>query len=618
MSTSHPADAPALAAFLEGFAQARAGLTAPGAPFELMELPNGEGPPMRAFRHAFADLPALLDAGRAHGDKEFIVQDADRWTFARFFAAADALAGRLQAELGLQPGERVALALRNRPEWAVAFAAAALAGGVPVPMNSFGLHDELVAALRLIQPRVLVADTARLDRIGTDLDAGLAVVEVGEGPAGAPAAGPRGGHPAVRAWPAMAAPGGPAVVRAAPRPEDPALILFTSGATSEAKGVVSSHRAVCQALFNIDFIGAVSAMTSPQAIAGFMQRGFAPTTLTAVPLFHVSGLHAQLLSSLRHGRRLVFMRRWDAAQALALIRDERVTQFNGAPSMVLQLLEQPGFDREGAARSLGGLGFGGAGLPQRLIDRAGQAMAGTMTGIGFGLTETNGVGAAASGRLFEQAPRSAGALSPLMDCRVVDEEGAALPPGQAGEIWLRGPTLMSGYWRAPQATAQALAGGWFRTGDIGLLDAHGLLHVVDRIKDVVNRNGEKIASAEVESCLLQHPGVAEAAVYAVPDACTGEAVVAEVVPRAGSLLDADDLRAFAAARLAAYKVPRDLLVRTQPLPRNPAGKVLKAALKAALASAPEATREATPEATPEAPPASPGSPPAGAQPPLHG
>jgi long-chain acyl-CoA synthetase len=323
-------------------------------------------------------------------------------------------------------------------------------------------------------------------------------------------------------------------------------------------------------------------MTSPQAMAGFMQRGFAPTTLTAVPLFHVSGLHAQLLISLRHGRRLVFMRRWDPARALELIRDEHITQFNGAPSMVLQLLELPDFDRAGAARSLGGLGFGGAGMPQRLIDQVGRHMASTMTGIGFGLTETNGVGAAASGMLFEQSPHAAGAVSPLMECRIADEQGQSLPAGQAGEIWLRGVSLMQGYWQQPEATARALQGGWFRTGDVGMLDEHGLLRVVDRIKDVINRNGEKIAAAEVESCLMMHPEVLEVAVYGVPDATTGEAVVAEVVPRPGSQPEPEELRRHAAQHLAAYKVPLHVLLRTEPLPRNPAGKSLKPPLREAF------------------------------------
>ena len=566
-----------VASFLDGFAKTRAGLTAPGAPFELVELTDAEGQSFMAFKNAFAQLPALLNAGRAHGAKEFIVQEGDRWSFDRLFAAADALAGHLQHTLGVQPGDRVAIAMRNRPEWAVAFVAASLAGAVPVPLNSYGLHDELAAALRLTTPRVLVADTTRLQRLGSTSATLVAhVVEVRE--SSELATSPH-------TLEVLTAPGGPVAHAPSPSPEDPALILFTSGATSEAKGVVSSHRAVCQALFNIDFIGAISAMTSPQAMAGFMQRGFAPTTLTAVPLFHVSGLHAQLLISLRHGRRLVFMRRWDPAHALELIRDEHITQFNGAPSMVLQLLEQPGFDRAGAARSLGGLGFGGAGMPQRLIDQVGRHMASTMTGIGFGLTETNGVGAAASGLLFEQSPHAAGAVSPLMECRIADEQGQSLPTGQAGEIWLRGASLMQGYWQQPEATARALQGGWFRTGDVGMLDEHGLLRVVDRIKDVINRNGEKIAAAEVESCLMMHPEVLEVAVYGVPDATTGEAVVAEVMPRPGSQPEPEELRRHAAQHLAAYKVPLHVLLRTEPLPRNPAGKALKSPLREAFLQA---------------------------------
>ena len=564
-------------AFFQGFAKTRAGLTSPGAPFELVELTDAQGQTFKAFKNAFPHLPALLSAGRAHGAKEFIVQEGERWSFDSLFAAADALAGHLQHTLGVQQGDRVAIAMRNRPEWAAAFVAASLAGAVPVPLNSYGLHEELAAALRLTTPRVLVADSLRLQRLGSSAaDLVAHVVEVAE---------PNEAAVSPLNLEALMAPGGPLATAVAPGPDDPALILFTSGATSEAKGVVSSHRAVCQALFNIDFIGAVSAMTSPEAIAGFMQRGFAPTTLTAVPLFHVSGLHAQLLSSLRHGRRLVFMRRWEPARALELIRDEHITQFNGAPSMVLQLLEQPGFDRSGAARSLGGLGFGGAGMPQRLIDHVGRHMAGTMTGIGFGLTETNGVGAAASGMLFEHSPQAAGAVSPLIECQIVDDQGHALPIGQAGEIWLRGVSLMQGYWQRPDATARALQGGWFRTGDVGMLDEHGLLRVVDRIKDVINRNGEKIAAAEVESCLMLHPAVLEVAVYGVPDVTTGEAVVAEVVPRPGSHPDAEELRRHAAQHLAAYKVPLHVLLRTEPLPRNPAGKALKPPLREAFLTA---------------------------------
>ncbi len=549
----------------------RAQLTAPGAPFETVEV-EIDGHPLRAYRNAFPTLPALITSARTHGNKPFIRYQGETWTFDRFFAEADALAAQLQA-WGVQPGERVAIAMRNRPEWAVVFAAAALIGAVPAPLNSFGLGEELHAALGDVEPRVFACDTERLARIGGETRvAGCRILCVGESemPAGVTdyrIVATRAAEPA--SSPALA-------------PDDPALILFTSGATSRAKGVLSSHRAVCQALFNIDYIGALSGMTSPEAVAALMAKGLPPTTLTAVPLFHVSGLHAQLLSALRNGRQLVFVSRWDPAQALEVIRDERITQFNGAPSMVMQLLAQQGFDDPAQTGTLAGLGFGGAGLPQRLIDEVMQRRPNSLSGIGFGLTESNGVGAAASGALFAYQPRSSGLTSPIVEVRIADADGQPLPPGEQGEIWLRGVTIMTGYWRNPEATAAAMHDGWFRTGDVGYLDDEGFLFVVDRIKDVINRCGEKIAAAEVESCLLQQPDVLEAAVFAVPDEETGEAIAAVVSVREASGLDAQTLRAHVGAHLAAYKVPAVVHVLTDALPRNPAGKLLKAQLRKAF------------------------------------
>lgn len=547
-------------------AQTVAALTAAGAPFELVDM-QVEGRPLRAYRHAFATLPDLLAAARVHGDKPFIVADGVIWTFAQLFAQADALAGRLQSELGVQLGDRVAIAMRNRPEWAVGFVAASLVGAIAAPLNSFGLADELSAALADVAPRVVLLDEERLARLaGTQALLDTRAIVAGQGPD-------------ALAFEAMVRPGGPARQMVAVSPDDPALILYTSGASSRAKGVLSTHRAVCQALFNIDFIGAFSAATSPQALQRLMARQLLPTTLTVVPLFHVSGLHAQLLTALRHGRRLVMVRRWNPAEAIALIREHRVTQFNGAPAMVMQLIAEPGFDE--ASATLGGVGFGGAGLPRRLIDEVLTRLPGSMSGIGFGMTESNGVGAAASGTVFEAHPSAAGVVSPLIELRVADLDGRALPPGGQGEIWLRGVSLMREYWRQPDATAQALEGGWLRTGDIGFIDDSGLLHVVDRIKDVINRSGEKVAAAEVESCLLQHPEVMEAAVFGVPDPSTGEAVVAQVALRSGSALSADELRAFVASRLAGYKVPLGWCLQLDALPRNPAGKLLKRTLRAA-------------------------------------
>lgn len=543
-------------------AAVRAKLTAAGAPFELVEIDG-----MAAYRHAPADLPALINGARQHAGKEFIVFEDERWSYERFFAAVDALAGRLQQSFGLQPGQRVAIAMRNRPEWAVAFAASALCGAVPAPLNSYGLREELLSALEEVEPALLICDADRHGHVAQDL-AGLSCKALVVDGAGGDAD-----------WPALLQPGGPALQPPVLKGTDPALILFTSGASSRAKGVLSTQRSVGQALFNIDYIGAISAACSPEAVAALMAKGLQPTTLTAVPLFHVSGLHAQLLSALRHGRRLVFMYRWDPARALDLIQRERITQFNGAPSMVGQLLIQPGFDDPAVTGSLGGVGFGGAGLPQRLIDQVLQRFPNSLSGIGFGMTESNGVGTAASGRLFQSCPTASGVVSPLIELRIADLDGQALPVGEAGEIWLRGITVMQAYWRQPEATAQTLQQGWLRTGDIGILDEQGFLRVVDRIKDVINRAGEKIAAAEIESCLLQHEDIAEAAVFGQADELTGERVVAVVVARPGRTLDPGAVQAHVAARLAAYKVPTRLHVRDEALPKNPAGKLLKTTLK---------------------------------------
>lgn len=576
-SASAPVSTPVTAAgqpaLAELAAQCRQRLTAPGAPFEL-ETVERDGQRLPAYRHAFRTLPDLLNAGRAHGAREFIVCETDRWRFDRFFAAVDALAGRLQQDLGVRCGERVAIAMRNRPEWAVAFAAVALIGAVPAPLNSFGLRDELLANLRELQPGWLICDADRHARVAEDL-AGLGCRAVVVDAVARPGSSAEAG----RDWAALVAPGGPAWVPPTLNGEDPALILFTSGASSQAKGVLSSQRAVCQALFNIDYIGALSAMTSPDIVAAMMARGLQPTTLTAVPLFHVSGLHAQLLTSLRHGRRLVFLPRWDPARALALIRDEQVTQFNGAPAMVAQLLAQPGFDDPATTGTLAGLGFGGAGLPQRLIDEVLTRRGDSMSGVGFGLTETNGVGSACSGRLFQHRPTASGLLSPIVVMQAFDGEGKPLPAGEVGELQVQGVTVMAGYWGQPEATARAMYGGWFHTGDIGRIDADGYVHIVDRLKDVINRHGEKIAALEVESCLLHHPAIVEAAVFARPDDTTGEAVVAVCALTEGARLTADEVRAHVAARLAAYKVPVDVHLRQEPLPRNPAGKLLKTVLK---------------------------------------
>ncbi|BDR08017.1 acyl--CoA ligase [Comamonas thiooxydans] len=557
----------ALVSMGEKIRNIRAQLTSQGAPFEVQQVTLSDGRSVAAYRNAFQNLAQVIDAGRVHGAAEFMVYGDDRWTFDRFFAVTDALASRLQKQRGIKPGDRVAIAMRNRPEWAVAFAAIALLGAVPVPLNSFGLSSELMANLEDTRPVMLICDADRHARIREAIaqTAIKTVVVDGEG--------------GDISWSELTAGGHDGFVSPQLSADEPALILFTSGATSRAKGVESTHRAVCQGIFNIDFIGAVAAMTSPDAIAAIMARQLQPTILSAVPLFHVSGLHAQLLVSLRHGRRLIFIHRWEPEKAVELIRKEKVTQFNGAPSMVQQLIGLPGFEQPESSGNLSGVGFGGAGLHPRLIDEVLAKFKGRMSGIGFGLTESNGVCAGSSGRMFEAHPRSSGVLSPIIEVRIADLDGTALPIGEPGEVWLRGVTLMERYCGDAEATAKAMQGGWFHTGDIGVLDNEGFLTIVDRIKDVINRSGEKIAAAEVEACLLQHEALEEAAVFSMPHEVTGEQVVAVVVGKSGSQVTPELLREFVAQRLAGYKVPSRIVVRAEPLPRNPAGKMLKASIR---------------------------------------
>lgn len=542
----------------------RTRLTAPGAPFELIETVS-DGVALRLYRNAPKTFPELLNAARSHGDKAYIVYRGETWSFNRVFREADALAAHMQS-WGVKKGERVAIAMRNRPEWGVAFIAAALIGAIPTPLNSFGLKQELRAALSDIEASVLVCDPERLDRLGGYSGRHVVVEGAGLGSVG-------------HVYSDLVAAEIPPFVAPQLTPDDPALILFTSGATSRAKGVLSSQQAVCQALVNIDFIGAMSAMASPQVVAAMMAKQLPPTILTAVPLFHVSGLMAQLLSALRNGRRLVFMHRWDPAEAISMIRAENITQFNGAPAMVMQLLADPRFGDPDWTGSLAGVGFGGSGLPQRLIDDVLSRMQNSMSGIGFGMTESNGTGTAASGDLFREQPRGSGLISPLIDLKVVDEAGNALPYGEAGEICLRGISVMKGYWNDAEATRAAIRDGWLHTGDVGYLNEQGYLFVIDRIKDVINRFGEKIAAAEVESCLLDLSGVEETAVFALPDDVSGEAVCAAIVLRAGVRLDVADVQSHVASRLAAYKVPTKVYIRADPLPRNPAGKLLKRSLR---------------------------------------
>ena len=554
---------------LEQWRNAWQQLTGPGSPFEVMTSSDS---PERYFRHAAPNLLAAIDAGRVHGEREFLVWGEQRLTFVEFFAQADRLAAQLAQRFAVRQGDRVAIAMRNQPAWLVAFVAIQRCGAVCVPLNSWGLRDELFHGLDDSGARVLVCDEPRLEQLANDLLAQRCVGLVVGVPQEQPLPSNCQRLEALLQAPPLALP------EVSIQPDDPALILYTSGTTSRAKGVLSSHRAICQALTALEFQSAFCAVSSPERIQVIIASGLLPTNLMAVPLFHVSGLHAQFLMALRGGRRLLLMYKWDVDKAFDLIRDERCTQFNGAPVMMQQLLGSPRFD-SADSDSLFGLGLGGSVASSRLLADIVRRKPQAIGGSGYGLTESNGIGAAVGGDQFEYKPDSVGWPLPIVDVRIGPSPDAPLPAGHSGLIWLRSPTLMSAYWRLPDATAETLQGGWLDTGDIGHLDDEGFLHVTDRAKDLINRAGEKISASEVETCACEMPGVLEAAALALADEQVGERLVLVVRSDLDPPPSAEQVCLFIGKRLAAYKVPAEVHFCHAPLPRNASGKVIKAQLK---------------------------------------
>ena len=560
---------------LEQWQSAWQQLVGVGSPFEVVTPPEG-GP--KYFRHTAASVWAAIDSGRVHADREFLVWEQQRLTFSQFFDQVDRLAGQLVRRFGLHKGDRVAIAMRNQPSWLVAFAAIQRCGAVCVPLNSWGLRDELFHGLQDSGACLLLCDEPRLQLLAADLrDQGLATIVVGLRE-DAPLEEHCQRLEDLLAAPALSTPVQPVSA------SDPAMILYTSGTTSLAKGVLSTHGAVCQALVALEFQGAFCAVSSPERISVVINSGYAPATLMAVPLFHVSGLHAQFLLALRSGRRLLLMYKWDVEKALDLIRDEQCTQFNGAPVMMQQLLASPRFGSSDTA-SLFGLGLGGAAPSSSLLDNLTRRKPEAIGGSGYGLTESNGICAAHGGDQFAYKPASAGWPLPIVDVRIGDSPDRPVPAGVSGLIWVRSPTLMSEYWNLPEASARTLCDGWLDTGDIGLLDDEGFLYITDRAKDLINRGGEKIAAAEVESCACEMPGVIEAAAFAVPDAVLGEVVFLVVRGEPGAIPGSEAVRSFIAQRLASYKVPAQIHVQHTPFARNASGKTLKSVLKETLVTA---------------------------------
>lgn len=573
-------------------------LTATGAPFELEQVSvwhHGAERTYRVFKNAPRLLTDVLDMGRAHGEAEFLICGDERLTFAQFYAGVDAAATALQQHFQVSSGTVGMVCAVNSPRWAQAFAAIAYTGAVVAPGNSYARHDALLHYIALVCPNVILCDRRVFARIandvcngqlhvdGTPLPTRFVILDADDGclPDG------------VVRWEELLTNGTtvakPSITPAA-QPDDTAVILSTSGTSSGvAKAVASSHRAICQAMTYFDYLGAHSAALSPERIQQLMQRPPVPmTTLNVVPLFHVSGLYTQLLTNLKHGRRLLIMPRWSAAAALELVRSEKVTQLNCAPSMLQQLFDEPAFSDDATVATLAGMGMGGAASAPHLVETLAQRFPYALIGSGYGLTESNGIGSGALGDLYLCQEDNSGMIAPIVEMRAVDEQGNTLAAGDMGELQIRGVVVMQHYLNDEQATAQGLdADGWLSTGDVGRIDSNGFVQIVSRIKDVIIRFGENISANWVESAITSHQAVLEAAVLGLRNPECGEEVATLVRLQPNAELTAAQLQAYLKEKIAHYKIPTVIQFTRQPLPRNETSKLLKKDIKQQLLKQPQ-------------------------------
>ena len=573
-------------------AEANAALTAPGQLFEMQEL-DIRGVPTRIWKNAPPSLRAIMDMSLGHGDNVFLVYEDERTTFAEHYRIACTLAHRLRTTFGIEQGDRVAIIMRNLPEWVMAFWAATLAGAIVVPLNAWWSGEELQYGLEDSGSKVVFVDTERAERIRPYLQ-GLpdltTVIVADEHRAGHPGAEdvvePPGGVPE---WPFPLAVG-PVDEAASPPdltidPEDDATIFYTSGTTGRPKGAVGTHRNMATNLMSLFFINTRGATRFGSSLAPVGEKTQA-AFLLSVPLFHATGCHSVMVSNLAAGGKLVMMHHFDPERALQLIERERIGTFGGVPAMVMQVLDSPNFSKFDTS-SIRGVSYGGAPAPPDLVRRIRAAWPVGQPSNGYGLTETSSVTSMNSGADYVARPESVGPPVPVCDVAVVpedftgDEPDGSLPhgPDVRGELWIKGPNVVRGYWNRPDETAKTFSRGWLHTGDVARLDEDNFIYIVDRAKDMIIRGGENVYSVQVEAALFEHPAVADCAVIGVPHPTLGEEVGAVIVLRPGAKVTADELQLHVKARLAGFMVPTHIWFRSEPLPRNPQGKVLKRELR---------------------------------------
>jgi acyl-CoA synthetase (AMP-forming)/AMP-acid ligase II len=554
-------------------AEIEAELIAPGGAFEIV-IEDVLGEPTKVFASRNRSLREIVESSANHGDSEYIICEGQRITFREHFARVSAVAWHLRHTYGVQPGDRVAILADNHPQWIITFWATVSIGGICAGLNGWWNRDEILHALHDAEPKLLIGDRKRLARIADVTEsAGLAfpVICIEDDFAALE-----------QGWDAGA--GKAPVLPDCQIAEDgPALILYTSGTTGRAKGALLSHRCLITFLASAIFSGFRMMMMEMESDKPAPASSLPNCGLFSAPLFHLSGLFTGVITSLAVGMKTVWtLGRFDPEKILQLIEAEKVTTWPSLGSMAARVLDHPDFDKYDVS-SVSRLGSGGAPTSAATQQRMTRGFTGTggRMALGYGLTESSGVGTHNWGELLEQHPNSVGRVFPAAEISIRDEDNQPVPAGQQGEICIRGSCVMLGYWRNPEATAKTIAPGrWLRTGDIGHFEGD-FLYINTRARDLILRNAENIYPVEVEHCLELHPEIIEAAVIGVPHPDMGQEVKAVVVVAEGGRTDIAQLHAFCSARLAGFKVPSQWEIRHLPLPRNAAGKIMKNVLSGA-------------------------------------
>ena len=547
-------------------------LIAPGADFEIA-VQEVRGVPIRTYANAAQNLRDLWLSTQAFADRDYLVYEDERITYAQAHEKVGALAHWLIAQ-GVQPGDRVAIAMRNYPEWLLCYWATLSVGAAVVGMNAWWVSSEMLYALEDSTPKVMIVDPERLSQLG-ELRKEVSSLKL---------LGVRFPHEE-----AGVTPWADAIANPAPLPDiaidtdDDACIFYTSGTTGKPKGAQLTHRGCVSNVWSMMFAGALQRTLAVKK--GLMEADaepVVPSSLVTTPLFHVTANNCVAHGTTLAGGKLTHMYKWDAGVALELIEKEKITAVSGVPVMAREIISHPNFATTDTSTLLT-LGGGGAQLQPDLVGKIEDEVATARPNTGYGMTETCGIITSISADHFVDKPASCGPAMPAFESKVVNpDNGVEVPLGEAGELWVRGGHVIRGYLNREDATAETIVDGWLRTGDMAKKDEDDFIFIVDRIKDMVLRGGENIYCAEVESAIFDHEDVAECTVFGVADDRLGEEVGVALLLKPGATTTADELRGHCAGKLAKFKIPRYFWFMNEALPRNASGKFLKRELRDSL------------------------------------